>query len=197
MTAPQGYRRRARPGRGALVVIAALLIGSALVRAGTGAGQAMALGNGPEPASSPAEPPACDTLEDLEALLAAFQSREQRLDHREEQIKARMQALVVADREIEAKLARLGEAEERLRATLALADTAAEDDISRLVSVYEAMKPKDAALLFEEMAPEFAAGFLGRMRPEAAAGVMAGLTPQAAYSLSVILAGRNANAPRE
>ena len=46
------------------------------------------------------------------------------------------------------------------------------------------------------MEPDFAAGFLGRMRPDAAAAVMAGLTPETAYSISVILAGRNATAPK-
>jgi hypothetical protein len=34
------------------------------------------------------------------------------------------------------------------------------------------------------------------MRSEAAAGIMAGLSPQAAYSISVIMAGRNADAPK-
>ena len=47
------------------------------------------------------------------------------------------------------------------------------------------------------MTPEFAAGFIGRMRADAAAAIMAGLSPQAAYTISVILAGRNARAPTE
>jgi flagellar motility protein MotE (MotC chaperone) len=46
------------------------------------------------------------------------------------------------------------------------------------------------------MDPDFAAGFLGRMRPAAAAGIMAGLSPQKAYTISVLLAGRNAQAPK-
>lgn len=195
MTRPRETRMRRRVGRGALTIIAALLVGSAMIRVITGAGQAMAPETGGEEAATDlivCEPPA-----DLAPLLTEFQNREQRLDLREEQINARMQALAVADREIEQKLTRLTEAEERLRGTLALADTAAEDDIVRLVTVYEAMKPKEAALLFEEMSPDFAAGFLGRMRPEAAAAIMAGLNPQSAYSLSVILAGRNASVPRD
>ena len=62
--------------------------------------------------------------------------------------------------------------------------------------IHENMKPKDAAALFEEMAPEFAAGFLGRMRPDAAGAVMAGLDPKTAYTISVLLAGRNADVPK-
>lgn len=188
--------KKTRPARNVLMIIALLLIGSALVRAGVGAGQALA-NNYAADTPSQSELEECDTPADFEALLSALKSREQLVQSRENQMRARVQALAVADREIEEKLARLAEAEEWLRATLALADTAAEDDIARLVAVYEAMKPKDAAILFEEMAPDFAAGFLGRMRPEAAAGVLAGLSPQAAYSLSVILAGRNASVPQD
>jgi flagellar motility protein MotE (MotC chaperone) len=79
---------------------------------------------------------------------------------------------------------------------LALADGAAEDDLVRLTAVYEAMKPADAAALFQTMAPEFAAGFLGRMRAEAAAAVISGMTPESAYSISVLIAGRNALVPK-
>ena len=80
---------------------------------------------------------------------------------------------------------------------LALADGAAEKDIQKLTAVYQAMKPKDAAALFETMSPEFAAGFLGRMPPEAAAAILSGMSSEAAYGVSVIVAGRNAAAPKD
>lgn len=190
------YGRRTRSGRGALLIIALLLMGSALIRIGIGAGQALATQTEDDQKSVEGRV-SCETPTDMPAVLEAFQNREERLAVREEQIRSRLEALELADREVGEKLTRLAAVEQKLRDTLALADTASEDDIARLVSVYEAMKPKDAALLFEEMTPEFAAGFLGRMRPEAAAGVLAGLTPQTAYSLSVILAGRNASVPRD
>ena len=47
------------------------------------------------------------------------------------------------------------------------------------------------------MEPSFAAGFLGRMRADVAAAILAGLEPDLAYSISVELAGRNADVPRE
>jgi flagellar motility protein MotE (MotC chaperone) len=46
------------------------------------------------------------------------------------------------------------------------------------------------------MAPDFAAGFLAQMRPDAAAAVLSGLDPNKAYTISVVLAGRNALAPK-
>ncbi len=188
------------------MLVAFLLISSAAVRLSDDAGRAFAVTNSahlaetesePDPKAALAQDPAsCDPAPDVAAMLTAFRDREDRLKQREAQMQDRMQALAVADREIERKLAALSQAEDDLRATLALADTAAEDDLSRLTAVYESMKPKDAAALFEQMDPDFAAGFLGRMQPAAAAGVMAGLTPETAYTVSVILAGRNANVPK-
>ncbi|GFE49573.1 hypothetical protein So717_13260 [Roseobacter cerasinus] len=190
-------------GRGSILLIAGLLVGSAVIRIGIGAGQAVATENPSavvEVAANKADMPdteaPSDDRERMSKMLQSFQAREQRLAEREEQIEMRMKALSVADEEIERRLAALQGAEDSLRDLLALANTAAEDDLARLTSVYENMKPKDAAALFEQMEPVFAAGFLGRMRPEAAAGVMAGLSPQVAYSISVIMAGRNADVPK-
>ena len=97
------------------------------------------------------------------------------MSKREADLRARMQALSVAEAEIERRMTAMEEAERRLRETLAVAKTAAEDDVAQLTQVYATMKPKQAAALFEEMEPDFAAGFLGRMRPDAAAAIMAGL----------------------
>lgn len=193
-------RRPARPRvRGALVLIAALLVTSALVRLGGGAGQAVARASVEAVATIPEThaPETCERPQDLQAMLSALQARETRLEEREAALADRMQALQIADGEVTRRLAALQEAEESLRATLEIAETAAEDDLGRLTKVYETMKPKQAAALFEQMDPRFAAGFLARMRPEAAAEIMAGLTPAAAHMFSVVLAGRNADVPSE
>lgn len=191
--------RRRRQGRGTLLLIAALLAGSAGVRVASSAGDALPLA--PEPVTAtvlPATPKATPTpdREELGSLLEALRAREAAVEKREADIAVREKSLAVARDEIERRLVALEKTEEQLRATLARADTAAEDDVARLTTVYENMKPKEAAELFEQMEPEFAAGFLGRMRPDAAAAIMAGLSPQAAYTISVILAGRNAGAPK-
>jgi flagellar motility protein MotE (MotC chaperone) len=179
------------------MIIAGLLLASAALRIGVGAGQAIAqdpeqIEVGTQNASA-----TCPSTEDFEAMLAAFKSREAQIDAREKAIEDRMNALRIADAEVARKLDELAAAEAQLSDTLALADTAAEGDLGKLTKVYETMKPKQAAALFEQMDPNFAAGFLGRMRPEAAAAIMAGLSPEAAHLYSVVLAGRNANVPKE
>lgn len=186
---------------GTLLVISVLLIGSALVRLGMQAGPALARGSpaegDQETLMATGQPPAAPSSAELQALIEALRNREHALNTREAQIQDRMKALKIAEEAIDQRLEALISAEERLSVTLALADGATEGDLERLTSVYEKMKPKQAAALFEAMAPEFAAGFLARMRPDAAADVMAGLSPMTAYSISVVLAGRNASVPKE
>ncbi|MHC0051978.1 MotE family protein [Actibacterium sp. D379-3] len=193
-----GHARR-RAGRSVLFTVSAMLIGSGLIRLGNGTGLAVArevgaLAQGHDTVAPPAP---CQDAPDIGPLLVALQDRDARLTEAEQKMNERRRTLNLAEEEIRRQLAALERAEARLKATVALADEAAEGDIARLTAVYENMKAKDAAALFEEMAPDFAAGFLGRMRADAAAEIMAGLSPAAAYTVSVILAGRNAAAPTD
>lgn len=187
-----------RAGRGALVILALFLASSGALRIGGIAGEAMANSkSGPEPetgtetGSDPAQCPQPPT-----ALLAALNEREAQVRVQEAALADRLAALSMADAAITKRLSELEQAEAGLKEVLAIADGAAEEDLARLTAVYEAMKPADAATLFNAMDAEFAAGFLGRMQPAAAAAVMAGMAPDKAYSISVLIAGRNALAPK-
>jgi flagellar motility protein MotE (MotC chaperone) len=195
---PARPKPRIRPrAQGTLFVIALLLAGSGAIRLGGGAGNALARAAEPEEmAQAAAAPQSCVAEPGAMAMLEALQKREERLAAREAALADRLQALALAEEQIGKRLADLVAAEEALSATISVADKAAEDDIQRLTAVYENMKPKDAAALFEEMDPDFAAGFLGRMRPDSAGAVMAGLDPKTAYTISVLLAGRNADVPK-
>lgn len=184
-----------RPLGGVLTLISALMISSAIIRLGLEAGPALARGSDPSEVS--AHNAGSDEKPDMQALLTELLRREAAVRQRESALRDRERALEIADEAIATRLSALQEAKASLRETLAVADKAAETDLTRLTDVYQNMKPKDAAALFETMDPVFAAGFLSRMPPEAAAGVMAGLSPEAAYTISVVMAGRNANAPTE
>ncbi|SCZ74003.1 MotE family protein [Epibacterium ulvae] len=194
-----------RARSGALFALAALLVGSAVVRIGLEAGPAIAREVAGMQKPAMADDMHKDAMQksdmpssaELQTMLMAFKEREARLVEREAEIQDRMKALEIADQAIDQKLAALEDAEAKLKATVAMADGATEADVDRLTTVYEQMKPKDAAALFEEMDATFAAGFLARMRPDAAAGIMAGLSPEAAYTISVVFAGRNGAVPKE
>jgi flagellar motility protein MotE (MotC chaperone) len=185
-----------------MVTVALMLAASAALRLGDGVGAAIASGpdhdtGEPEAGAAHGAPAPLDCPAPPLELVKELTLREDRLAVREAAVTEREAALELVDQAVTARLAALEAAEQSLAATIAAADGAAEDDIARLTAVYETMKPKDAAALFGAMAPEFAAGFLGRMRPDAAAAVMAGMDPEAAYAVSLLLAGRNATAPKE
>ncbi len=193
-------KSKRRQGKGSILLIAALLMTSAGIRVFYSASEVLAK-EGVNAFSLPVVQPVntspeTQTRTEMSTLLEALQERESQIADRERKMQVREKAMQVAKAEIERRLVALKDAEKKLASTLARANSATEDDVARLTSVYENMKTKDAAALFEAMEPEFAAGFLGRMRPEAAAAIMAGLPPNIAYTISVLLAGRNANAPK-
>ena len=132
-----------------------------------------------------------------DALMESIRQREGELDSERKRLADRAQTLSVAEAKLKEQLAAFELARKNLEATLAVADQAAEKDIARMTTVYESMKPADAAKIFEKMDVGFAAGLLARMRPEAAAAVMTGMKPESAYAVMVTIASRNAAVPKE
>jgi len=190
-------RRRSRPGRGTLLIVALMLVASAGLRLTETWGAATALEGGSEEAPASEASGDGSAMPDFEEILESIGAREARVAEREARLDTRSEALALAERRIDEKLQDLAAAEEDLRAMIALSEGAAENDLAQLTSVYENMGAEEAAALFGQMTPDFAAGFLGRMRPDLAAAILAGLDPVNAYEISVILAGRNALAPKE
>ena len=184
-----------RPGP--IMIILVFFVLSAVLRIGT-QGMAIAEEMSHTPQEVVHEPDLIpEPTPDVGSLLATIQERQQQLTRRETEISDRLQLLNSVEDRVAEQMKVLQEAEEKLASTLAIADHAAEKDLTRLTTVYEKMKPKNAAEIFQTMELSFAAGFLSRMKPEAAAGIMSEMPADIAYSVSVVMAGRNANAPTE
>ena len=185
-------------GQHTLVIVAILLSASGFIRLGSGTGKAIAeeINSLSEKGSNSMNQQSMGS-DGIANLLADLKEREARVEARELQLENRFVALEVAEAKYSETLSALIAAEDQLDATIIKADAASETDLNQLTSMYENMKPKDAAVLFGEMAPDFSSGFLARMRPDAAASILAGLDPETAYAISVILAGRNAQVPRD
>ncbi|MEM8569623.1 MAG: hypothetical protein AAGG56_01830 [Pseudomonadota bacterium] len=138
-----------------------------------------------------------EPVDSSDALLQAIKEREVQLDRKDRQLADREQELRVAEQKLAEQLAAFEIAQRNLEETLALADGAAERDIERMKTVYESMKPAEAALIFQQMETSFAAGLLARMRPEIAANVMGAMEPDAAYAVTLTIASRNTDVPIE
>jgi flagellar motility protein MotE (MotC chaperone) len=184
-----GSGRSAIGGIGLIVVC---FFASAVLRLSEdGWALAQGLGTATTGASEAAAPATSD------ALLDAIRAREAQLDAEEKRLADRRQTLSVAEAKLAEQLAAFEKAQANLEKTLALADEAAERDIARMTTVYENMKPADAAKIFDKMDVKFAAGLLARMRPDVAAQVLTGMTPESAYALTVTIASRNAAVPTD
>lgn len=137
------------------------------------------------------------TGSDKDRLLEAIREREAQLEAEEKRLADRRQTLGVAEAKLAEQLAAFEKAQANLEKTLAMADQAAERDLARMTTIYENMKPAEAAKIFETMDVAFAAGLLARMRPDMAAQVLAGMTPETAYAVTLTVASRNARVPTE
>jgi flagellar motility protein MotE (MotC chaperone) len=176
--------------RAPLVLLLALLVVSALARVVSASLEAI-------PRTAPPDGPIgllCPPSDEVSDLLAQLAARDAALEAREVDLALREQDLRIAGQEVRAALSEMAAAQAALEARMYASDIAAEEDVTRLVAVYEGMKPKEAAALFEAMESNFAAGFLARMRPEVAAEVFSKMSPEKAYALSAVIAGRNADA---
>ena len=196
MSSSAPARRSRWPGP--IPTLGAFFLASALLRVMGGIPEVMAAG-GETPVAPQPDPPhtqaaLCVDDAELQRILDAVRAREAAVAETEAALE-KQAAQIAADRQdADARTEEARRAEADLKATMATADAASETDLAQLTQVYQRMKPKQAAALFEAMAPQFSAGFLARMSAESAAGILAAMTPEAAYSVSVILAGRNADA---
>lgn len=200
MTQRRTTRGRRRRQKGLLTALGLVFAFSAVMRIGSldfAFADSAATGAPAPPVTAPAPAPdLAEAMEPLRAAMADVQAQRDALAARETALADRERAVAAAQVLVEDRLSELEAAETRLNALIAVSDRAAETDLDLLTQVYESMGPDQAAPLFEQMAPSFAAGFLARMAPAAGAAVMAELTPEFAYAVSVVLATRNATAPR-
>lgn len=176
----------ARPILSGMGLVIACFFGSAVLRLSE-SGWALAQ----DVAETGAETPGPDK----DKLLEAIRLREQQLADEEKRLADRKQTLGVAEQKLQEQLAAFDKAQKGLEKTLALADEAAERDLARMTTVYENMKPVEAAKIFETMDVGFAAGLLARIRPDVAAQILTGMKPEQAYAVTLKIASRNAGVP--
>ncbi|MFV3076811.1 MotE family protein [Niveispirillum fermenti] len=123
------------------------------------------------PVASAPEAPAtarCDPA--LADLLAA---ERQALADREAELELRAQMMAAAEMKAAAQIARLEQARRDVAGLLDRRASMARADLTRLVSIYENMKPKDAARLLNETDPEILVDLLDLMQERRSAPILA------------------------
>lgn len=127
-------------------------------------------------------------------VLESLAARREELDRRGKALDTREQLLNAAEKRVEERIAELKEIEARINERLGAQDAENEARLAGVVSMYESMKPKDAARIFERLDMGVLIEVAKRMQPRKLSAVLAAMDPVSAQDLTVELAiGENLN----
>ena len=120
-------------------------------------------------------------------LLQALQDRRQQLDKRESDIIAREGVVKTADAIVMQRIETLKQVEANIQKLLGQVDEMEQQRLGNLVSVYEKMKPKDAARVWEDMSDDVLLPIASRMKNQSLALILAKVSPQRARHITAKL----------
>ena len=129
------------------------------------------------------------------ALLDRLQARREELDAREQELNLRENLLRAAEKKIDDQIIEMKALEERLAALEAARKSEDDQKIKDLVTMYENMKPKQAAAIFDRLEMKVLVDVAVAMNPKKTSDIIARMEPAAAERLTVALAKREIKEP--
>lgn len=127
--------------------------------------------------------------EDAETLiLTRLRERREQLDARERELDLQENLLKAAEARLEERLTELKEIEARLGSLQEDHDLAEDERFQNVVTMYESMKPKDAARVFDRLDLDVLVKIASRLKARAMAEILAAMSPEQAEALTVALA---------
>src|SRR5690606_29911039 len=133
--------------------------------------------------------PATETFSKSEVtVLESLSARREELDRRAKLLDTREELLNAAEKRVEERIAELKDIEARINARIGVQDEQNENRLAGVVSMYETMKPKDAARIFERLDMGVLLEVAKRMEPRKLSAVLAQMDPVSAQDLTVELA---------
>ena len=124
------------------------------------------------------------------AILESLQSRREQLEARSRDLDMRENLLKAAEKRVEAKVAELKDVEARVKTAMGDRDQAEEKRFKSIISMYENMKPKDAARIFDRLDMKILVEVSTHLNPRGMSEILANMSPEAAERLTVELANR-------
>jgi flagellar motility protein MotE (MotC chaperone) len=124
------------------------------------------------------------------ALLERLGERREALQGRNRDLDVRERLIENAEKRLEARIGDLKAAEERVEGGPAKRGEAEAAAIKNLVTMYETMKPKDAARVFDRLPLDVLVPVVLGMNPRKMAEILGLMSPEAAEKLTVALATR-------
>ncbi len=123
-------------------------------------------------------------------LLQQLAARRKELDRREDQLEQRESVVQAAEKRLNDKVAELDRLRGEIEALLVDYDEQEDKQLTRLVNIYEKMKPKDAARIFEDLEMTVLLKVVERMKERSTAPILAEMRSDKAQELTLELAER-------
>lgn len=124
------------------------------------------------------------------AVLGRLQERRQELESRARELDLRESLLKAAEKRLENRVGELKELETRVGGAIQRRDEAEASRFKGLVTMYESMKPKEAAKIFDRLEIKLLAEVATQMNPRRMSDILALMSAEAAERLTVELANR-------
>jgi len=123
-------------------------------------------------------------------ILQSLAGRRTELDARDADLSSMLPLLTAAEQKLDAKVAALEAVKAEVRVLLGQVSEQEKAENDRMVAVYSAMRPRDAARVFATLDDDVRLPVAAAMRPRSLAAIMAQMEPAAARSLTEKLARR-------
>jgi flagellar motility protein MotE (MotC chaperone) len=123
-------------------------------------------------------------------ILQSLAGRRTELDARDADLASMLPLLATAEQKLDAKVAALEAVKAEVRALLGEVSEQEKAENERLVAIYSAMRPREAARVFATLDDDVRLPVAAAMRPRSLAAIMAQMEPAAARALTEKLARR-------
>jgi flagellar motility protein MotE (MotC chaperone) len=124
------------------------------------------------------------------AVLERLQARRQELDARQREIDIRESLLKAAEKRVESKVEEMKAVESRISTATEQKNEAEAARFKGLVTMYEAMKPKDAAKVFDRLEMPVLFEIASQIAPRKMSDIMGLMSPEVAERLTTEMARR-------
>lgn len=128
-------------------------------------------------------------------IIQSLSKRREELDARDADFATTLPLMVAAEQKIDAKIKALESLKGEIGSLLGQVEAQEKAESERLVAVYSAMRPREAAAVFATLNDDVRLPVAQQMRPRTLAAIMAQMSPAQARDLTEKLAKRYAAAP--
>ena len=129
------------------------------------------------------------------AVLERLSERRNELEARAKELEAREAVVLAAEKRLEGRVAHLKQLEAKINEMVRAKDEGEAARVKNLVTMYENMKPKDAARVFDRLDMRVLLDVATQINPRRMSDILAQMSPEAAERLTVELASRAKDKP--